>query len=399
MPFYHRLGKLPKKPHTIFPQEDGRSLYREELFSTYGFSGIFSNKYHIHMPTQVLKIRELNWKTAPLWSEAPLQHYHFVTDKKKTSGNFVTARNEFLKNRHCIMSTANVSENDPEMFFRNTGAHEYVFVHYGKGKIVSEYGWFNFEPGDQIVVPRGTTYQLFFDDFSKSKLLIVESSTPFDIPQHYRNEYGQLLEGAPYCERDLKIPQHLEPKDETGEFRLIFKHGDRYFEHIVPHHPFDIVGWDGFHYPFALNIKDYCPKVGKIHLPPPTHLCFKTEHFVLCNFVPRLFDFHPQAVPAPYFHANIDSDEIIYYVEGDFMSRAGVQEGSITLHPSGIPHGPQPGKTEASLGAKETKEYAVMVDTFEPLQLTVNVKETIDEAYPYSWLKAPQDFKPAVQIS
>jgi len=390
MPFYHSLGKIPQKRHTTFYKEDGKSLYREELFSTLGFSGVYSNKYHIHLPTQVLKIKEVSLNQAKIWNEAPLQHYHFFTEKKKSKGTFVTARNEFLKNRHCVISTANLTENDPETFFRNTGAHEYLFVHYGCGKLVSEYGQFRFEPGDQIIVPRGTTYQLFFDDFQKSKLLIVESSTPFDIPKHYRNEYGQLLENAPYCERDIKIPQFLEPKDQAGEFRLLLKVGERYFEHILPHHPFDIVGWDGYHYPFALNIKDYCPKVGKVHLPPPTHLCFNTGHFVLCNFVPRPFDFHPQAISVPYFHANIDSEEIIYYVEGDFMSRAGIQEGSVTLHPSGIPHGPQPGKIEASLGAKETKEYAVMVDTFESLQLTTNVKETLDEAYPHSWLTASE---------
>jgi homogentisate 1,2-dioxygenase len=386
MPFYHKLGKMPRQRHTTFYKEDGKSLYREELFSTMGFSGVYSNKYHIHMPTQVLKVREVSINPSKIWQDAPLQHHHFFTDKKKSSGSFVTARVEFLKNRHCVMATANVTENDPQTFFRNTGMHEYIFIHHGQGDIVSEYGNFRFEEGDQLVVPRGTTYQMFFNDFKKNKLLIVESSTPFDIPKHYRNEYGQLLEHAPYCERDIKIPQTLEPKDENGEFRLLFKSGDRYFEHIVPHHPFDIVGWDGFHYPFALNIKDYCPKVGKVHLPPPTHLCFNTQHFVLCNFVPRPFDFHPQAVPVPYFHANIDSDEIIYYVEGDFMSRTGVTEGSITVHPGGIPHGPQPGRIEASLGAKETKEYAVMVDTYEPLQLTVNVKETIDEGYPHSWL-------------
>jgi homogentisate 1,2-dioxygenase len=237
-----------------------------------------------------------------------------------------------------------------------------------------------------LVVPRGTTYQLRFDGLDNNKLLIIESDTPFDIPKNYRNEYGQLVEGAPYCERDIKVPETLEPVDEAGKFKLIIKSGERYFEYLLPYHPFDVVGWDGYHYPFAFNIKDFCPIVGKIHQPPPVHLLFKTGHFVLCNFTPRLFDFHPQAIPAPYFHSNIDSDEVIYYVDGVFMSRKGIREGSVTLHPRGIPHGPQPGKVEESLGAKETKEYAVMIDTFEPLHLTSHVKEMVDENYPRSWL-------------
>ncbi|MCI0530768.1 MAG: homogentisate 1,2-dioxygenase [candidate division Zixibacteria bacterium] len=392
MPFYHRLGKIPPQRHTVFYKDDGRSLYREELFSTRGFSGIYSNKYHIHMPTQVLKIKELQFENSPLWTDAPLQHYHFFTEKSKSKGNFVTARRVYLTNRYCSISTAHVTEDDGDMFYRNAGAHEYIFIHHGRGKFTSEYGHFPFQPGDQLIVPRGTTFQLLFDDFKNNKLLVVESTTPFDIPKHYRNEYGQILESAPYCERDLKIPEGLESRDKSGEFKLWLKNGERIFEHLLPHHPYDVIGWDGFHYPFALNIKDYCPKVGKLHLPPPTHLCFDTAHFVLCNFVPRPFDFHPKAVPVPYFHSNIDSDEIIYYAEGNFMSRTGVQEGSVTLHPGGIPHGPQPGKIEASLGAKETNEYAVMVDTFEPLQLTTYVKDSLDENYPHSWLTKSSEF-------
>lgn len=387
MPFYVKVGKVPPKRHTTFYKDDGVSLYREELFSTLGFSGIYSNKYHLYMPPQVEEIKEINIKKDNVWNDAPLQYFHFFTEKKKSPGNFLTSRNEFLTNPHCTISTANVTE-DTDIFYRNSFAHELLFVHYGSGHFLSEYGDIPFEQWDYIIVPKGTTYQIKFDDYkANNKLLIVESDTPYNIPKHFRNEYGQLTEEAPYYERDFKVPQFMEPVDKLGEFKIILKVQNRHFEYTVPHHPFDVVGWDGYLYPYAFNIKEYAPKVGKIHLPPPVHLAFTTQHFVVCNFVPRLYDFHPDAIPAPYYHSNVDSDEVLYYVHGDFMSRTGVQEGSITLHPMGIPHGPQPGKTEASIGKKETEEYAIMIDTFQPLKVTQNVRETMVEEYHQSWLE------------
>ncbi len=386
MPFYVKLGKLPAKRHVTFYKDDGKSLYREELFSTKGFSGIYSNKYHLYPPPQVEKIIELNKKKDNIWTDAPLQYYHFFTDKKKTPGNFIDSRNEFLKNEHCTISTAHVNK-DTEIFYRNSYKHELIFVHYGSGKFLSEYGTLPFDQWDYIIVPKGTTYQMKFDKYSDNKLFIIESDTPFDIPKHYRNEYGQLNEEAPYYERDFKVPVYTEPIDKKGKFKLYLKVSDRIFQYVLPHHPFDVIGWDGYLYPYTFNIKEYAPKVGKIHLPPPVHLLFTTAHFVVCNFVPRLFDFHPDAIPAPYYHSNVDSDEVLYYVHGDFMSRKGIKEGSITLHPMGIPHGPQPGKTEASIGKKQTDEYAIMIDTFSPLKLTTNVKETLVKDYPHSWLE------------
>lgn len=385
MSFYVKVGKVPPKRHITFYKDDGKSLYREELFSTLGFSGIYSIKYHINMPTQVKKIGEIPQNNSIDWPDAPLQYYHFFTENKKTGGDILKARNEFLKNDNCVISTANVSE-DSDFFFRNSYAHELIFVHHGKGEFLSEYGRLNFEQWDYIVVPKGTTYQIKFDSYDDNKLMIIESSTPFDIPRHFRNEYGQLTEDAPYYERDFKVPQFTEPIDKQGDFELILKLRNRYFKYSLANYPFDVVGWDGFLYPYTFNLKEYAPKVGKIHLPPPIHLMFTTKHFVVCNFVPRLFDFHPQSIPAPYNHSNVDSDEVLYYVYGDFMSRKGIQEGSITLHPMGIPHGPQPGKTEASIGVKETNEYAVMIDTFQPLRVTKNVKDTMVEDYSQSWL-------------
>jgi len=387
MAFYVKVGKVPPKRHITFYKEDGKSLYREEMFSTKGFSGIYSNKYHLYMPPQVEKISEVAIDSSGNdWNDAPVEYYHFVTDKKQTKGNLLTARNEFLKNDHCVISTVHITE-DSDFFYRNSQMHEIVFVHQGKGLLLSEYGKIKFDEWDYLIIPKGTTYQLKFDDYKNNKVFIIESDTPYEIPSHFRNDYGQLTEEAPYYERDFRVPEYMEPIDKIADFKLMLKVRNKMFEYRLPHHPFDVVGWDGFLYPYAFNIKEYAPKVGKIHLPPPIHLVFTTDHFVICNFVPRLYDFHPEAIPAPYYHSNVDSDEVLYYVHGDFMSRTGVQEGSITLHPMGIPHGPQPGKTEASIGKKETEEYAIMIDTFQPLRVTKNVKATMVEEYSQSWLE------------
>ena len=387
MPFYHKVGDIPRVKHTTFHKPDGESLYREELVSSKGFSGIYSNKYHINLPTGLIRSGEIRLNKIPDWPDAQTLYMHFFTYEKKSEGNFVSARNAFLLNNDCVVLTAQVTE-DTDDFYRNALASEYVYVHHGSGELLSDFGRLRFEAGDQLIIPRTTTYQLKFDDYSaRNYLLIVESSTAYEIPNHYRNDYGQMEEHAPYCERDFKRPEFMEPIGSKGEYRIIVKAGDRFFEHIAPHHPFGVVGWDGYLYPFAFNIRDFHPKVGRIHLPPPVHLVFTTGGFIICNFCPRPYDFHPNAVPAPYFHSNIDSDEVLYYVDGDFMSRKGVKEGSITLHPGGMPHGPQPGRTEDSVGVERTDEWAVMVDTFAPLRPTLNVKETLDEGYPQSWLE------------
>lgn len=385
MPFYHRLGEIPKVKHTTFYQPDGKTLYREELVSSKGFSGIYSNVYHHYLPTAVKTVREIKLHEDLSWPEAPALYYHCFTDKNKKGGNFISARDAYLVNSTCKISCANVTE-DSDDFYRNGGASEFVFIHHGTGILYSQYGKNPFGPGDQIVIPRATTYQIKFDDFKHNKIMIIESDTAFEIPNHYKNDYGQLTEHAPYSERDIRPPEYLEPTTDSGDFKIIVKMQNRFFEHIMPHHPFGAIGWDGYLYPFTFNIKNYHAKVGRIHLPPPVHLLYKTATFIVCNFVPRLFDFHDSAIPAPYFHSNIDSDEVLYYVEGDFMSRKGVVEGSITLHPGGMPHGPQPGRTEASIGSKETKEYAIMIDTYEPLKPTIKVRETIDRDYAKSWL-------------
>jgi homogentisate 1,2-dioxygenase len=385
MPFYHKLGEMPRKKHTTFYKKDG-GLFREHLVSSKGFSGIYHNKYHYNQPTQFTAIKELTSLPNEKWENPPLQHFHVNSYDANKDGDFLYSRVPLLENNHCTMLTAKPTKN-ADYFYKNSFAHEFIFIHHGSGELLCDLGKIRFEPGDQIVVPMGTTFQLNFDDFKNNKLLVVESDTPFEIPKHYRNEYGQFEEHAPYEERDFKIPEFMEPKDEKGDFKIVIKQENRLFEYTSPTHPFDVVGWDGYLYPFVLNIKDYNPKVGRIHLPPPIHLLYNTQHFVLCNFNPRPFDWHENAIPAPYFHSNIDSAEVLYYVEGDFMSRTGVDEGSITLHPMGIPHGPQPGKTEASIGAPKTDEYAIMLDTFAPLFPTKIVEEIQDKNYPFSWIE------------
>lgn len=384
MAFYHKSGKIPTKRHIAFYKDDGKSLYREELFGSKGFSGIYSNKYHIYMPSGSTSVKEIGFSLSDKWDDAPLQWYLFHTGSKKAEGDHFQSRIQYLYNNNCSVSIA-TPDCKSEYFYKNAHAHEMVFVHKGKGCFRSEFGPIDFDCGDYIVIPKGVMYQLEFEAYSDNKLFVVESDTPFDIPEHFRNEYGQILESAPYCERDFRPPEFVEPIDEQGEFRVCIKAGNRMFEYIWDHHPFDVVGWDGFEYPFAFNIKEYAPKVGKIHLPPPIHSVFTTKHFLVCNFVPRLFDFHPEAIPAPYYHSNIDCDEVLYYVEGNFMSRKGIKESSITLHPTGLPHGPQPGKTEESIGTTETFEYAVMIDTFSPLCLTKSVQDTMDGEYYKSW--------------
>ena len=386
MPFYHKLGEIPRVKHTTFFKPDGKSLYREELISSKGFSGIYSNVYHHHLPSAVKTVKEIQMHKKIDWPEAPVLYYHCFSSDKKDGGNYIDSRDEYFVNSSCKISTAYVTK-DTDDFYRNALGAEYIFIHHGSGVLRSHFGAIAFSEGDQIIIPRATTYQMKFDSFENNKLLVVESDTSYEIPKHYKNPYGQMEEHAPYSERDFRPPVYTEPITDSGEFRVSIKAKERFFEHIVPHHPFDVIGWDGYLYPFAFNIKDYHPKVGRIHLPPPTHLAFVTGSFILCNFVPRLYDFHDSAIPAPYFHSNIDSDEILYYVDGDFMSRKGVREGSFTLHPGGMPHGPQPGRTEDSVGAKETNEWAVMIDTYTPLKPTTNVKETLDKDYAQSWLE------------
>ena len=385
MPFSVKQGQIPHKRHIAFEKKNGE-LYREELFSTHGFSNIYSNKYHHNMPTKALEVAPYSLGHGANWEDSLVQNYKLDSRDADREGNFFSARNKIFYNNDLALYTAKVSA-DTDEFYRNAYADEVVFIHEGEGTLYSEYGTIKIQKWDYLVIPRGTTYQLKFNDYGNVRLFVIESFSMVEVPKHFRNEYGQLLESAPYCERDLRVPTLQDAVVERGAFPLVCKFGDKYQLTTLEWHPFDLVGWDGCVYPWAFNITEYAPKVGKIHLPPSDHLVFTAHNFVICNFVPRPYDFHPKSIPAPYYHNNIDSDEVLYYVDGDFMSRTGIEAGYMTLHQKGVAHGPQPGRTEASIGKKETYEYAVMVDTFAPLKLTEHVQNCMSKDYNRSWLE------------
>ncbi|GIV44097.1 MAG: hypothetical protein KatS3mg035_1220 [Bacteroidia bacterium] len=277
------------------------------------------------------------------------------------------------------------SDSQKDYFFKNAQADEILFIHKGSGTLLTAFGNLTFQYGDYVHIPRGTIYQLHFDT-PDNRLLIIESFSPVEFPKRYMNKFGQLLEHSPFYERDIHGPEELITHDEKGEFLVYIKKEHILYPYIYGNHPFDYVGWDGCFYPYKFSIHDFEPITGRIHQPPPVHQTFEAHNFVICSFVPRLFDYHPLAIPAPYHHSNIDSDEVLYYVDGDFMSRNNIEKGQITLHPMGIPHGPHPGTIEKSIGAKETLELAVMIDTFKPLWLTDIAEQIEIKDYYLSWL-------------
>lgn len=383
MPHYISLGKIPHKRHTQFRKNDG-GLYSEQLFSTEGFSSDSSLLYHIHPPTQIIKTDPPVSVAPVIAEENMLKHRSFQGFKIEPAKDYLESRKPILVNNDCVISLAAPMESMKNYFFKNADSDEVIFVHQGSGKLKTQYGEIKFGYGDYLVLPRGSIYQLEFSD-EENRLLIVESHSPVKYPKKYLSKMGQLLEHSPYCERDIRTPQNLQPIDEKGDFLIMTKKNKMMYGIHYLHHPFDVVGWDGFCYPFAFSIHDFEPITGRVHQPPPVHLTFEANNFVICSFVPRLYDYHPEAIPAPYNHSNIDSDEVLYYVDGDFMSRKNVTKGMITLHPGGIPHGPHPGAVEKSIGKKETGELAVMIDTFHPLKLTNFAIGIEDSNYVMSW--------------
>lgn len=383
MPYYHKAGNIPHKRHTQFRKPDG-ALYAEQLFSTEGFSNDYSLLYHVHPPTEIIGTDDPYDAAPRVAEEKMLKHRSFEGFKIKPEKDFLQSRKSILVNSDCHVVLAAPQESMKDYFYKNADADECIFVHEGSGMLRTMYGELKFGYGDYLVIPRGTIYQMSFEK-SDNRLFIVESFSPIRFPKKYLSKYGQLLEHSPYCERDIHPPQNLVTIDEKGDFLIKTKKKQRIYGIHYGHHPFDIVGWDGCCYPFSFSIHDFEPITGRVHQPPPVHLTFEGHNFVICSFCPRLFDYHPNAIPAPYNHSNIDSDELLYYVDGDFMSRKNVTRGMLTLHPGGIPHGPHPGAVEKSIGAKETKELAVMVDTFHPLQLTIEALEIENPNYTMSW--------------
>ncbi len=384
MTFYVKRGEIPHKRHTQFHKPDG-SLYREEVMGLEGFSGLQSILYHHFLPPRVKRAEFLGPAKPEYVDFGAIRHRAFSTNGMPAGGDAVSARRVLLGNNDVMMGLS-LPTKSMDFFYRNAQAYELWFVHEGNGTLHSQFGRLAFEPGDYIIIPYGTTWQMTLDT-PQARFFFAESNSAIEPPKRYRNKYGQLLEHAPYCERDIRTPDYVDPTIETGEFEVRVKVRDSLSRHVLDHHPFDVVGWDGYLYPWIFNIRDFEPITGRIHQPPPVHQTFEGWNFVVCSFVPRLFDYHPDGIPAPYNHSNVNSDEVIYYCDGNFMSRKGIDKYDITLHPFGLPHGPQPGATEASIGKEKTEEIAVMIDTFNPLHLTTEALEIEKTAYQDSWLE------------
>jgi homogentisate 1,2-dioxygenase len=389
MPVYQKVGKLPAKRHTTFRNDSG-GLYQEELIGTEGFSGNFTLAYHLYPPTEITKIGDpfsVEPEIAITKNLTPLSFQGFDIQPEK---DYIESRKVLMLNDDLKISLAAPTQSF-NYFYKNADGDELIFVHEGEGTLQTMFGSIDYVKGDYLLIPRGTVYQLELEN-ENNRFLIIESASPIETPKRYRNAYGQLMEHAPFAQRDLRLPIEMETRDEKGNFPLMIKKHGLIYPFIYNNHPFDLVGWDGYQYPYAFSIFDFEPITGRIHLPPPIHQTFEGNNFVVCSFVPRLYDYHPEAIPAPYHHSNLDSDEVLYYVDGDFMSRNNIQKGQLTLHPAGIPHGPHPGAIERSIGKKSTEEYAVMIDPFRPLQITKEAMKIIVPDYYKSWL--PQQHTP-----
>ncbi len=381
--YYHSLGKFPKKRHTQFRRKDGE-LYTEELFGAEGFSGNSSLLYHHHPPTTVKKVEQGKEIVIKPWKEGLLRHHHLVTNNMKPHGDPVSGQVCVMYNDDVKISLCLPSQ-EMNYFYRNGEHDEIYFIHKGEGYMQSQFGRLDFKPFDYIVVPRGTTFKIHFNT-EDNRMLVVDSTGPIRFPKRYISDMGQFMENSPFCERDIRVPSEPVFHDEKGEYEVRIRKQGRIHHYFFEFHPLDVVGWDGYLYPYIFNMKDFEPITGRVHQPPPVHQTFEAHNYVICSFCPRKYDYHPLAIPAPYNHSNVDSDEVLYYVEGDFMSRKGVEFASLTHHPGGIPHGPHPGTVEKSIGKEGTDEYAVMIDTFRPLHMTEAAKELDDGHYPYSWI-------------
>tara|TARA_B100000497_G_scaffold127493_1_gene169504 strand:- start:5568 stop:6722 length:1155 start_codon:yes stop_codon:yes gene_type:complete len=381
---YHKLGSVPPKRHTIHEKPEG-GIYYEQLFGTEGFHGLSSLLYHTHRPTMISSYGE----TIDLKPKAAIENN---IKSRMLEGFNIIPKDDFLKARTPVLfnndvqiDIASPKKGTINYFYKNSDSDEILFIQKGSGVLKTLFGELKFNYADYVVIPRGTIYKIEFDT-SDNKLLFIESKSPIVTPKRYRNEFGQLLEHSPYCERDIKLPENLVSHDSLGNYLIKVKKEKKLHEIYYASHPFDVVGWDGYCYPYIFSALNFEPITGRIHQPPPVHQTFEGNNFVICTFAPRLYDYHPKSIPAPYNHSNIDSDEVLYYVDGDFMSRNHVEHGFISLHPGGIPHGPHPGAYERSIGQKQTSELAVMIDTFMPLKVTQAALDIELKDYWKSWL-------------
>ena len=384
MPVYHTLGRIPRKRHIAFRRPDG-GLYAEQLVGNEGFTGPSSLLYHVHPPTTVKSARRMSDVKYEADPAVLLKHRHFRTARLERGGSPTLDRTPILFNDDVAMLWVAPDREDAH-FYRNAQGDEVIYVSEGEGSLETQFGQLAIRPGDYLVIHRGILHRYHFT--TPAKLVVFESRGYVRTPSRYRNDYGQIVEGAPYSERDFRVPADLQTHDERGDFQIVVKQYDGFNELILDHHPCDVVGWDGMFYPWAFNINDFEPIVGRVHQPPPVHQTFQGDGFVICSFCPRPFDFHPEAIPAPYNHSNVDSDEVLFYASSEFMSRKGIEYGSITHHPDGIPHGPHPGRAEASMGAKGTDEIAVMMDSFRPLKVAKAMLAIEDPGYQTSWVNA-----------
>lgn len=388
MTYYYKLGNLPHKRHTQFRQPDS-SLYHEEVMGIHGFAGIQSILYHIAPPTAIRQVRTHEEVVIPYEESGSLKPRHLRSLSVPAGGDAISGRRPLMGNQDVVIYLSRPVKK-MDYWYKFAHGDDVLFIHDGSGILESQYGHLRYRPGDYLVIPTGVIWRILPDEDVDQRMLVVESFGHVGPPKRYINNYGQFLEHAPYCERDIRPPDKLVTFDQRGEFEVRVKARGSLTSFLYDHHPLDVVGWDGHLWPYAFNIEDFEPITGRVHQPPPVHQTFDGPGYVLCSFVPRLFDYHPQAIPAPYNHSNVDSDEVLYYVEGDFMSRKGIERASLTIHPNGIPHGPHPGTYEGSIGKERTEELAVMVDTFRPLYLTRYALELEDPGYAYSWLPAKE---------
>ena len=394
MAYYRQLGPVPQQRHTLFKDESGNILY-EELMGEEGFSMDSSLLYHRNVPSAIVGARKWQLPDQALVSNDPLlprhlQLHQLFATRQSREVDAVNGRRLILGNSDVRISYAQVSKTSP--LYKNAVGDECVYVERGSARVETQFGALEVSEGDYIIIPRAAIHRWVLAEGQDAWLYFIEANSHITPPRNYLSRYGQLLEHAPYCERDLRGP--AEPLlCEGKDVELYIKHrgsgisGLQGTIHVLPEHPFDVVGWDGCLYPYVFNIRNYMPITGKVHQPPPVHQVFEGNNFVVCNFVPRKVDYHELAVPVPYYHSNVDSDEIMFYVDGDYEARkgSGIGKGSISIHPGGHPHGPQPGAIEASLGAEYFDETAVMVDTFRPLDLGEAALASDDGRYASSW--------------
>lgn len=388
MPPYVKVGSIPPKRHIAHPQTPGyrgEGIYYEEVVTTAGFGRAYTICYHMRPPTRVRRVEPAGTMPVELMPETELRHHHLRTGDLQSSGDVVGGRLPILANADVVMSRCRPAERQEELF-KNATADEIVFVHQGQGKLHTMFGVLPFKAYDYVVIPRCTVYKFEFESAARPDLFIIEATDSVVIPPRYLNPDGQIRMGAPYSERDFHGPSEVNVIDREQDVPVVIKDGERLTRYVMAHHPFDVVGWDGMTYPFTFNADDFEPITGTVHQPPPIHQTFETKGFVVCTFAPRMLDTHPQAIKVPYAHSNVQADEVLYYVRGNFGSRRGVERSSITLHPRGVPHGPHPGTISASRNATRTDELAVMVDTVRPLSLTRDASSLDDPAYPYSWM-------------